>query len=84
MKKLLILFAFVALVGVTACPSIDKRAALVNYNNVQKITDENMEFIEDTDWADSVKQLKKERNKEALELAREIAKSAGNELDDEE
>lgn len=78
MKKLLLIPLLFIAVG---CTALDKKSTMDNYNNVLKITQENDVFIDGTNLADPVKDIKKTRNAEARDLAKQLAQEAGNEVD---
>lgn len=82
MKKFVIaLILFSSLLFMNGC-AIDKYATYLNFKNVERMAAENEEFIDGTDLPDSVKTARKQRNKEAVDLAKELAIESGNKIED--
>ena len=71
MRKLL-LIAATAVLLLAGCTSFDVTASKANLENVELLVAENNEFWTKSDKADSVKAIKKMRNREALRLANAI------------
>lgn len=82
MKKLILcLTLFASVVLINGC-ALDKHATLLNYHNMDRVIQENDTLLDDSTLTEAQKKARKQRNKEALDLAREMAVEAGNKEDD--
>lgn len=84
MKKFItaLVLGCILMVGLTGCPSLDKKATLTNMKMTEKTTRENDAFWEAADVADSLKEAAKLRNQQHRDLAEEMARETGNDEED--
>lgn len=82
MKKFILgLMLLASVILINGC-ALDKYATLLNYKNMDRVVQENDTLLDDSTLTEAQKKARKQRNQEAVDLAREMAVEAGNTEED--